>query len=297
MKNSIISTCYLLFLIIKDQWLSIITLVILSLSFYLIPILLFQASEAYKIGMGLVADFALLPSILIALVLLPIYNQQVSTSFISRRLKIVNFDERVYNAIVLIFFALIALLMFYVMMFVSFILYDRVFELSTESNKQYIFYYAEPVFSLLIFLAPLLMIGLTSIGFLISKIRINEIIKGIIIFFIIIWLLTMSRGVISFYDYLDIGEDGIYENIDVLKKADTIHMLLNPMGSIIFTLQYSFVGDLLTTSLELELEGVADNGVFFLDDYVQIFKPLPTILYSIVSSISFALGAILPRWE
>ncbi len=297
MKNSIISTCYLLFLIIKDQWLSIVALAILSISFYLIPILLFQASGGYKVGMGMVANFALLPSILTALVLLPIYNQQISTSFISRRLKIVNVDERIYNAIVLIFFALIALLMFYIMMFISFILYDRAFELTMENKEQYIFYYVEPAFFLLIFLAPLLMVGLTSIGFLISKIRINEIIKGIIIFFIIIWLLTMSRGVISFYDYLDIGEDGSYENIDVLKKVDTIHMLLNPMGSIIFTLQYSFVGDLITTSSVLEFEGVTDNGVYFLDEYVQIFKALPTILYAIVSSISFAAGAILPRWK
>ncbi len=293
------ASTYLIWVILKQQWKLLILVLVSSLLIFPAPMLFFSMMEDFRLAMGLIADFAILPSLLLLLVIFPLICSQISSSIIQNRLKTMGMTEWIYNLTFVILFALVATVLFYFMALLSYAFFSN-YEFY-HYGKLWMLWNGEIVWLALIFIVPISMIGISSVGFLISKWKVHDIIKGVVIFLFIIWLLSMSRVVLSPLDSVWFYEDGTLATgeeaaFKSMKRLDNALLYLNPIGTMVYSIQYSIIGGLISTTSDFQKQGVTPDGVIYLESYIKYTKIWVTVVYSMIWSFGLLALVTLKKW-
>ncbi len=281
--DAITSITYLIWVIAKQQWRLLIFLMVCSVLLLPAPRLFFSMVEEFKLAGGLIASFAILPSLLILLVFLPVVAKQVSSSSINKRVKASGMRGWVVSISTMVIFTLIALVAYYIMITISVIIF---------SNTQYehydaiwVIWSADLNWLALITIVPISFYGLSTLGIFLGWIKMNDIPKGIIVFLLILFLLIFSRTLISPLDFYDPSVSDADSMLKKLTELDNKMLYFNPWGAMVFGAEYGMLNDLL---LSISITRV-DNYDFESDMTGQIIKLLeatpyiklwPTFLYS-----------------
>ncbi len=281
--DSFTAIFYLVWVIAKQQWKLLISLMAITLLMLPAAPLFFSMNEDYKTSAGLIAGFAILPSLLILFVFLPTVNNQISSSSIQKRMNATGVSSRVYNLVMIISFAALALVAYYFMIIISILIYSgHVYEFSHE---QYIMWNHDLQWLALLTIVPISFIGLSSTGVLIGKLKMPEIAKGVVVFLIIVFLLSMSRTVVSPYDMIDSywnGSEVVTSNVDKAKKLDRIFLYLNPWGTMVYTIQYGMTGGVIASTYSSQFTTSGD--ITSLEYFETAYAVWKTLLYAVIWS-------------
>ncbi len=316
-KDAITSLMYLILIILKQKWKLVITLLLLSILLIPAPQLFGLMLEDFKLASGLVAGFAIFPSLLILLVLLPIIWNEISTSSIEKRMNSSGIGKFYYSFVVMIIFTLLALVIYYFMLIITSIIFvgkefkfDGYYGAVEEwTQTKWMFFNFDIKWFTLLVLTPISMFGLSAAGVLISKIKIEPSFKLILVFLGIIYLLVFSRTLLSPLDFIsrndfDTSNNAYINNghVQKLRFLDSLLLLTSPLGSMVYTIQYGMLGDMLTSNpatreaaeiwtwyhqMLPDNDGVLVEYTIYvksidMDKLVPILNPIPTFIYSIL---------------
>ncbi len=286
-KNAFNALFYLVFIIVSQQWKTLIALIVFTLIIIPLP-KVFVANGGYETTPnGLIGLFYTLPVLLITLVYLPMVHNQVYSSSIKKRLNASGVPPTIYALTMILLFAAIALVVFYSLGIVAWLIWNGAtyIEINQTPPETTFIWSANTVNWLsLLLLSPIAIIGLSSTGLLIGRIRISEIIKGLTIFFFILITVLMSRTIfnpllsdmaLSDYDSTKLNENAIF-----LSKV----FIVNPWGSMLYTLQDSY---------DHILHGVVGSGLEHADMWEGAWSGQTlTLVWSTLSSILISSAAI-----
>ncbi len=281
--DSFTAIFYLVWQIAKQQWKLLLSLMIISLFMLPAAPLFFSMNTDYKTSAGLIAGFAILPSLLILFVFLPLVNNQISSSSIEKRMKATGVSQSIYSLVMIVAFSALALIVYYFMIIISILIYGgHVYDFS---SMNYIIWNADLQWWALLTIVPISFIGLSSTGVLLGRWKIPEIAKGVVVFLIIIFLLSMSRTVVSPYDMIDKNIEGseiVYKNVDKAKNLDRIFLYLNPWGSMVYSIQYGMTGSVIASSYFSQV--ISYEEVHNLESFITTYDIWKTLVYSVIWS-------------
>lgn len=295
-NDSFISITYLIWVIAKQQWKLLIALFVSSLLLIPAPRLFFGMMEDYKLASGLIAAFAIMPSLLTLLVFMPIVYGQITSSTLRKRMKSTGFSEWILNISLMLIFTSLALVLFYFQVIISLLIWNGKAILHYE--QYWTMWDARVSWLALVTIVPISMFGLSSFGVLLAKWKLNNVIKGIAMFLIVIALLVFSRTLLSPIDYYDSRDEGATQSLRSFKNKELIFMLINPFGTMVYSVQYGIMGDILTSASESR--GMHEIGIGTIDSPfgiagdIKFYSPWPTFICSTTWTCLFTAGIL--RW-
>lgn len=299
-QNAFVALFYLIWTILKEQWKIIFFLIIITLLFMPLPIILFSLNENFRMSTGLVSVFAAMPSILTLLVVLPMVFSQINTSSIKKRIKSVGISESIFRFSMMMLFTLVAIVLYYFMILVAMIIfsshefYDHGEWTMGSDPVSYIIYQIDSIWWMLIFVTPITMFGISTLGILISRWKLNDVIKGVSILFIILFILLTSRLILSPLDLSIYNEDvdGVAVISDSNIRFYNILRFLNPWGNMIFVNGIAMSGKVLTSYFDGYELIINSEGLGYMGDILFSMNYTVDILYSILSSVVIGLLVI-----
>lgn len=240
-RNAFLAMFYLVFVIVSQQWKFIVGLLVVTI--IMIPLPSIIAGEGiYYQGVSMIALIMFLPSLFISLILMPTIQNQIGSSSIQKRLNASGISKQLQSFTLVLFISLLSLAILYLMVGMVWMIFNNAsytsYDYDLEKDVSTIWYkFSIELITMFIF-APIIIIGFTSTGSLISKIKINEIAKGVIVFlFIIFAVILFSR---TFFQPLDWFYDK--DQIGKLVKYNKI-MFWNPWGTMYYTISHMIGGN------------------------------------------------------
>lgn len=296
-KNAFDALFYLIWTIVKQQWKTLLAMIIFILIIIPLPKLIAMQGGYQTTPNGIIGLFYTLPVLLITLVYLPMVHNQIYSSSIRKRLKSSGVSEKIYATTMILLFSAIALVAFYFLALVANLIWmNSTFQQETNPagdlvNIDVWFQRSINWLSLLV-LSPIAIIGMSSTGLLIGRMKISEIVKGVLIFLFIVVLILMSRTIINpIYSDMGIGES-VPPDYDAVVNPAAIVMnklfIANPWGSMLFTMQDSF------DSYVHQLVAADSGGYESLPIISEKFKNgrNAALVWSSISSVGLCLTSI-----
>lgn len=190
--NALFALFRLVMRLLKEQKGMLIGFGILIIVIMFLPLIVFKDEElATASEMSRVVSFftwsAWMPSLLITLVILPMVHQQIFSSSILKRLKSSGISSTQYGLVMIGSFSIASIVSFWTLAILTQTLYVIVFSSFDFHINWFTF----------IFVTPIIWVSFASTGILIGNFKIPEIVKGIIIFFIIAIIVIMSMTVLN----------------------------------------------------------------------------------------------------
>lgn len=293
--NAFDALFHLVWILLKRSWMILLGILIVSIFFLTLPVIVITNNDwdcALNYGsMGLGFVF---PVLSINLILLPIINEKIYSSSIKKRLKASGVPMKIYSIVIMIVFTLVSLIIFYTLMIIVLYSYQGDnYRIGWDDNiSKPIYgqwYYPELNWLSILLLAPISIMGLSATGLLISRMRFNELIKGIGILIFIVVIIFMSRTVFNPYNS-DMLPYPVGSNVLIdsdMKKIETVNtiLFLNPWSTLIWTME--------STILTPQFTSIADHG--WADYGIEIFnniKPWYSYVYSFIFSITIIVSTI-----
>lgn len=262
-KNLYSSVLYLVFVILKEKWLTL-TLIILFCLLAWTPFALWWTKEdGGEVGSYTMSLIPILPILLISFILVPIVHQQIFSSSIKLRMEAAGVPFKVYSISLIALFTAFLTILFYILICLFAIFFNEV----TVTVSDYDGYHTETHFkgsygiAEMIFLPFICILGLVSVGVVIALAKINEIWKGIIIFILIVVTVLINNGstyILSFENNDSIDPSTFVNHSIKLYNA----FLLNPFGTIVYSFQTTINSD-----LSVVLGHTYSNSVYLVETY------------------------------
>lgn len=303
-KNAFEALFYLVWIIIKEQWKILIGILIFILILFPFPKII-ALNGGYENGPnGIIGLIYTIPVLTITLICLPMVHNQISSSSIKKRLKASGVSTKIYSLVMILTFTLVSMALFYLSLSLTYFIFNN----STVSldegeftSVKEIWFENKANWLAILLLAPISIFGLSSIGILIGRIKISEIIKGVLLFLIIIISILMSRTIFNPLnsDMVQIYDDApplSFEGVPIVQKGFGVLLakifIINPIGSMIFTMQHSM--DSVVHKLVSLPSWTEDPAYAEIFSRTKVFVGSElTIIYSTIFSISILPIAVI----
>ncbi len=290
-RNAFDALFYLVWTIVKQQWITLLCLIVFIILLIPIP-KVFVANGGYETTPnGIIGLFYTLPVLLITLVYLPMIHNQIYSSSIRKRLSASGVPPMIYALTMIFLFAAIALVVFYGLGIIAWLIWNNAEYHNPNFPEE-----STPIWAghavnwlSLLLLSPIAIVGLSSTGLLIGRLKMPEIIKGISIFFLILIVILMSRTIFNPL-YSDMSEKYEPSTGDYVINNNAILLskifILNPLGSMLYTLQDSYDHLLHSAAFISSLDHIdqMESGAFT----GQTFA----LVWSLISSTAISAAAI-----
>lgn len=235
-KNTTFKALFkLMFYLAKQQKAVIISALVIFVLFLLPINILFlakgpAASMEYLIPIDgfLTLTLVFIP-LIISLTLIPTIHEQIFKSNIIKRIRVVGIQPMTYIASTILLFTILNTIIFYLLSIIFVPLYWGL-GFKIEINFGLLF-------------APIIMLIFTLTGMIIGMLKIPQIIKGVMIFIVILYIILLSNIVLIIGQYSS-----------ELKNIFTIIMIfINPLGVCMKFLQYSVSGTSVMSIADISL--------------------------------------------
>ncbi len=234
-KNLYSSILYLIFTILKQKWLTLLLIVLFCLLIWTPFSLWFTEQGSESVGYYVMSLFVILPITLIAFILIPIVHQQIFGSSIKLRMEAAGLSFKAYSFSLILIFTIFLTLLFYALCCIFAITFNVIYDFNTYQSSDIPLYHTSFGILEMIFLPVICITGLTSIGVLIGFIQMNEILKGLMIFVLLVFTFFFSAG--STWTL-------IFNSSNVTSNIQTFRMfLLNPFSTITYAFQTTINSD------------------------------------------------------
>lgn len=288
-RDALYSLVYLINKIAIQQWKLLLSSLLILILFFPLPILFFSFNENYRMSTGFITSFAMLPSLIVLLIFLPIVYSQINSSSIKKRVSSVGISSWIFTLSISLYFTLIAIVVFYVMIIFTTLIYSGhefynhgEYVVGNDPVK-YILFRINVQWLTLLLIVPISFYGLSTLGILISLWKVPDNLKGFMTFIILLLLLATSRLILSPLDWTE--EQDMVEV--VTDRGIAIYnwlRFLNPWGSMVWTIGYSISGDMAATYFDGMEQLITSNGVGYAGEIFFHLKVVPDLIYSILMS-------------
>ncbi len=244
------SVFYLLSILLRENWILVLGIFIFCLGIWIPLCYFYTKGDGSMLGYFLMSSIIIMPIVLITVILIPTIHEQISSTSIKMRMKTSGLSFRIYAISMILFFTILLIALFFLMLPIYYSLFNQVITTSyagTDMEGNYLYedvIQYQMAFSWLnaLILAPISIMGLVSVGFLIGNIKINEIVKGIIILFILVLFFANLYVMDPLGKLKEFDPSESYTNLEGFanQRVKMAHIImLNPFGSLSFTLNTS----------------------------------------------------------
>ncbi len=257
------SILYLIWILFKENWKIILGIVVFCGLIWTPLAYFLTKDDGGIVGYFAISTIVFMPIILSSMIAIPILYQQISSTSIRDRLLSVGMSFRMLTITMVLFFTVVLLAMFYILLPIFAILFNEVIWLDpggpidSEGNRplvEVIQFHATYGWFNILFLTPILMFGLSSIGCLIANIKIKEIFKGILVIFLLLLFFINQATMNPIYYWIPSNQETM-TSAALQQRINQFYLLsLNPFGTISYSLQT-------TINSEMVWQGVP-NGYY-----------------------------------
>ncbi len=243
-KNAFMAIFYLIYIILVEKWLTLLIIVLVTLFLWTPFAIWWTRNDGGNVGYYVMSLIVLLPIISTSLILLPIIHQQIFSSSIKMRMEATGVSAKLYAISIITLFSLLLIAIFYFLLILFVIFFSEVYAINSQNDSLVLQFKASYSFINLLFLPAICIVGFVSVGVLISMIKINEILKGILILFLIFFTIVLNQGTINnIYDLNYALAEAHPQDLDGLmfvinSNVRKFYLLsLNPLGTMTYTFQ------------------------------------------------------------